>query len=437
MKTVSGPPKREGVLVGLKNGSVLKIFIDNGFPIPIVKQTTPIRVVDISADRQKIAVIDDFNSMFVYDIKSQQLLFQETNVFSVAWNLEMEDMLAFTSKDTLYIKTREMPPSSQRLPGFVVGFKGSKIFCLQGSTMNTIDVPQSSTFYRFLEKKDFAMAYKIACIGVTEQDWRALGIESLLAKNFPLARKAFVRIRDLKFIDLCDLTDQMNQMRTLNEQWLIGEILAYQGKYKEAAAHFVKNTLVDKAINLYTTLKQFKEANDLIKKHGNKSDPVILMKQAEYLRDTGQWKEAAELFTHAQRYREAIEIYGKKNVLDSIMEVCKNLDKGKNKAEIELCAKYFRQAGHHTFAKQSFLMLGDIKGLMALHVELHKWDEAFMLAKQNPDLESQIYLPYADWLSANDRFDEAQEAYKKAGRPDLSLRIVEFLTHNAVIEKRF
>lgn len=59
------------MLVGLKNGSVLKIFIDNGFPIPIVKQTTPIKVVDISADRQKIAVIDDFNSMFVYDIKSQ------------------------------------------------------------------------------------------------------------------------------------------------------------------------------------------------------------------------------------------------------------------------------------------------------------------------------------------------------------------------------
>ena len=82
-------------------------------------------------------------------------------------------------------------------------------------------------------------------------------------------------------------------------------------------------------------------------------------------------------------------------------------------------------------------MLGDIKALMALHIELHKWDEAQMLAKQNADLEAMIYLPYADWLSANDRFDEAQEAYKKAGRPDLSLRIVEFLTHNAVVEKRF
>lgn len=60
-----------------------------------------------------------------------------------------------------------------------------------------------------------------------------------------------------------------------------------------------------------------------------------------------------------------------------------------------------------------------------------------MLAKQNPDMETMIWLPYADWLSANDRFDEAQEGYKKAGRPDLSLRIIEFLTFNAVVEKRF
>lgn len=123
--------------------------------------------------------------------------------------------------------------------------------------------------------------------------------------------------------------------------------------------------------------------------------------------------------------------------MDSIMEICRNLDGQKNKAEIELCAKYFRQAGHHTFAKQAYLRLGDLKALMALHVELHKWDEAKMLSKQNPEMEALIWLPYADWLSANDRFDEAQEAYKKAGRPDLSLRIIEFLTYNAVIEKRF
>ena len=48
-----------------------------------------------------------------------------------------------------------------------------------------------------------------------------------------------------------------------------------------------------------------------------------------------------------------------------------------------------------------------------------------------------INLPYADWLSANDRFDEAQEAYKRANRPDLSLKIIEFLSQNAISEKRY
>jgi len=60
-----------------------------------------------------------------------------------------------------------------------------------------------------------------------------------------------------------------------------------------------------------------------------------------------------------------------------------------------------------------------------------------MLAKQNPEMEAQIYMPYADWLSAQDRFEEAQEAYKKAKRPDMSLKIIEFLASNAISEKRF
>lgn len=109
VKPLSGPPKRESVLVGCQDGSVLKIFIDNGFPIPVIKQTTPICLVDISADRQKVAVIDDFKSLFVYDVKTQQLLFQERNVTSIAWNLEVEDMLAYTGQDSLFIKCRDLP----------------------------------------------------------------------------------------------------------------------------------------------------------------------------------------------------------------------------------------------------------------------------------------------------------------------------------------
>jgi len=68
-----------------------------------------------------------------------------------------------------------------------------------------------------LEKKDFQMAYKLACLGVTEQDWRSLGIEALMAKNFELAKKTFVRIRDLKFIELCEKCEIAFKQRTLND----------------------------------------------------------------------------------------------------------------------------------------------------------------------------------------------------------------------------
>lgn len=70
VKVVSGPPKAESLLLGLQNGVVMRIFLDNAFPIPIVKQTTSISLVDISADKSKLVVIDDHQSMFVYDIKS-------------------------------------------------------------------------------------------------------------------------------------------------------------------------------------------------------------------------------------------------------------------------------------------------------------------------------------------------------------------------------
>lgn len=125
----------------------------------------------------------------------------------------------------------------------------------------------------------------------------------MLAKNFFLSKKAFVRIRDLRFIDLCDLADSMNKMKNLNDNWLIGEILAYQGKYKEAEAHFIKNGMTERAINMYTTLRKFPDVNRIMLKHGQKKmgdipvlDPVILIKQAEYERDCGHWKEAADLY---------------------------------------------------------------------------------------------------------------------------------------------
>ena len=61
-----------------------------------------------------------------------------------------------------------------------------------------------------------------------------------------------------------------------------------------------------------------------------------------------------------------------------------------------------------------------------------------LFRSQNPGLyEKDVYLPYAEYLALNDKFDEAQKAYRDAWLPELSLKMLGQLTHNAVTEHRF
>ena len=140
IKVVGGPSEREGLLLGLKNGQILKIFIDNAFPVVLLTINSAIRCLDLSATRNRLAVVDEHNTLQVYDINTKKLEFQEPNANSVAWNAEYEDMLCYSGNNTLSIKAGNFPPHQQKLQGFVVGFSGSKIFCLHVYSMTTIEV---------------------------------------------------------------------------------------------------------------------------------------------------------------------------------------------------------------------------------------------------------------------------------------------------------
>ena len=57
--------------------------------------------------------------------------------------------------------------------------QGCKVFCLQHVSVATIDVPQSSSMNRYLDKGDIQSAYQVACLGVTDSDWRTLALAAL------------------------------------------------------------------------------------------------------------------------------------------------------------------------------------------------------------------------------------------------------------------
>ena len=78
--------------------------------------------------------------------------------------------------------------------------------------MTTIEVPLSSQMYQYLDKGNLALGYRVACLGVTEGDWEALGKQALEALDFSTARKAYVRLKDLKHLEfISDLEEKKKQ----------------------------------------------------------------------------------------------------------------------------------------------------------------------------------------------------------------------------------
>eukprot|EP00965_Chrysotila_dentata_P158954 5250674-Pleurochrysis_carterae.AAC.1 len=117
--------------------------------MPLLKHTEPIKCLDINAARDKLAVIDDFSVLTVYEIATSTVLYTERDASSVAWNTQLDDMLAFSGTGTLSIKTGEFPLHTQRPQGEVVGFSGIKIFCQHFVAVQTVEVPQSASLYRY------------------------------------------------------------------------------------------------------------------------------------------------------------------------------------------------------------------------------------------------------------------------------------------------
>ncbi|XP_030356596.2 intraflagellar transport protein 122 homolog [Strigops habroptila] len=436
IKVIGGPPGREGLLVGLKNGQILKIFVDNVFAIVLLKQSTAVRCLDMSASRNKLAVVDENDTCLVYDIHTKELLFQEPNANSVAWNTQCEDMLCFSGGGYLNIKASNFPVHQQKLQGFVVGYNGSKIFCLHVFSMSAVEVPQSAPMYQYLERKMFKEAYQIACLGVTDTDWKELAMEALEGLEFETAKKAFTRVRDLRYLELISSIEERKKLGENNNELFLADVYAYQGKFHEAAKLYRKSGHESLALEMYSDLRMFDHAKDFLGSGDPKDTKMLIKKQADWAKNINEPKAAVEMYLSAGEHMKAIEISGDHGWVDMLIEIARKLDKAEREPLLK-CAFYFKKLANPGYAAETYMKVGDLKALVHLHVETHHWEEAFALCEKHPEFKDDVYVPYAQWLAENDRFEEAQKAFHKAGRQREAVRVLEQLTHNAVLESRF
>uniref|UniRef100_A0A2K5URK0 Intraflagellar transport protein 122 homolog n=1 Tax=Macaca fascicularis TaxID=9541 RepID=A0A2K5URK0_MACFA len=389
IKVIGGPPGREGLLVGLKNGQILKIFVDNLFAIILLKQATAVRCLDMSASRKKLAVVDENDTCLVYDIDTKELLFQEPNANSVAWNTQCEDMLCFSGGGYLNIKASTFPVHRQKLQGFVVGYNGSKIFCLHVFSISAVEVPQ-----------------------------------------------AFIRVQDLRYLELISSIEERKKRGETNNDLFLADVFSYQGKFHEAAKLYKRSGHENLALEMYTDLCMFEYAKDFLGSGDPKETKMLITKQADWARNIKEPKAAVEMYISAGEHVKAIEICGDHGWVDMLIDIARNLDKAEREPLL-LCATYLKKLDSPGYAAETYLKMGDLKSLVQLHVETQRWDEAFALGEKHPEFKDDIYVPYAQWLAENDRFEEAQKAFHKAGRQREAVQVLEQLTNNAVAESRF
>ena len=165
---------------------------------------------------------------------------------------------------------------------------------------------------------------------------RFLGVEALQNHDFEIAEKCFVKLKDIPFIELCKkYFDAFKNTKKVDADILRADLLAYQGKYQEAASAFITTGHTNEAISMFCELKKFDEAQRFLKMSNNTLETKNIMsnlisEQAGWALANGDWKQAGQLYTSSKNYKTAIEIYTKENFLEGLIEVCRIIDKDGN-----------------------------------------------------------------------------------------------------------
>uniref|UniRef100_A0A2K5RZ80 Intraflagellar transport protein 122 homolog n=1 Tax=Cebus imitator TaxID=2715852 RepID=A0A2K5RZ80_CEBIM len=389
IKVIGGPPGREGLLVGLKNGQILKIFVDNLFAIVLLKQATAVRCLDMSASRKKLAVVDENDTCLVYDIDTKELLFQ---VKSLRRTRDITGGICMNLAFSMALKT---------------------VFFL-----SLAEILQSAPMYQYLDRKMFKEAYQIACLGVTDTDWRELAMEALEGLDFETSKKAFIRVQDLRYLELISSIEERKKRGETNNDLFLADVFSYEGKFHEAAKLYKRSGQENLALEMYTDLRMFEYAKVIHPIPGPSSG----------LEPTGVPTCKVADPTSAPALRPLLILW--------LIDIARKLDKAEREPLL-LCATYLKKLDSPGYAAETYLKMGDLKSLVQLHVETQRWDEAFALGEKHPEFKDDIYVPYAQWLAENDRFEEAQQAFHKAGRQREAVQVLEQLTDNAVAESRF
>ena len=426
-----------GIIFGLDNGLVGKLFCDNPFSLTLNKRDCRITCADSNLLRTMVASVDESKNLEVIDLHTQSSLFKANDVVSLAFNSEVRTCCATLPQ--LYIMSGIGGPESSVEPdelpfsGQVIAFKGQKIYCLNGGMINRVDVPQQRSIQKAMDQGDLQSAQALACLGATEANWKLLGMRALRQNALGVAKNAFERLKDIKYLSFIENLQRdfeggddfsspskggvqargagMGKLDFASE----AELLAYEGHFNEAAKLYARNGRPEEAIRIFTDLRMWDEAKTFAQGIGQ-STRDLTQKQAAWLKEINDWRGASALLISMGQVFDACKI-----ICDAQAEGWEdpllNLVRGAsadNKEAFKLAGDTFSAAGKYGYAKEAYEKGGRVATIECIC----SWKDvgsSYSVAGEGASFDRESLLPFAEWLVSEDHHDKAGQPTKKLG----------------------
>lgn len=160
-------------------------------------------------------------------------------------------------------------------------------------------------------------AYKVACLKVTDYDWNQLGHQSLESLQLEVARKAFIRTKNYLYLDLINnyLSTWKNRSKS-SELLLLADVMAYKGRFSEAAKLYKQADSEVRAVSMYTDLGMYDLAKNLVKSGDERVKKKLVQDQASWVDFISEPRAAAEMHLSVGNTSKAIEIMGENGWID-------------------------------------------------------------------------------------------------------------------------
>ncbi len=291
LKILGGPPGREAFLLGTEDGKLMQIFINNPFPLELITLTgiemrSSITCCDLNTERLRAIVVTDSGVLMEYNLDTNEMEFRQAGVTCAAYNTHVDNMLCYCGGGYLFIKMQKFTPSQYQLCGSldIIGFSGSAAFAIDVTAMysnalrsiaapvlSVINVPVTSTVHNFVTSTDLDGAYMVACLGATQQDWKMIALAAVNLRNFKMARRAYSRLNDMRYVDLLSRIERKRAACIPREHDdeagaikadadVEAELLAHRGMLLDAAKVWTRSGAADKALDMFVSLKKWDDA---------------------------------------------------------------------------------------------------------------------------------------------------------------------------------